>query len=204
MRVIRIPSLPDPPLGRRFSSWLPGWLGSNWLISTPNDWSSGCSKLNCTCGVYELVRVTNPLFCGGGWDRLVYWALNVIPATPPVGSGLARVVLRLAVSPLLKLYCRVRVGWSCLLQVMLLISRASNLLSDRLISAAAVAGSRANARMVSVALAPRPVDWLSWSFTSPGLVAALPRFPCSRAMATASLRDSSRGGRLGSRTVAGA
>ena len=103
-----------------------------------------------------------------------------------------------------KLCCRVRVGWSFLFQVMLLIHRASNFDTARSTSAPAMAGSRANARMVSVVVVPRPVNWVCCSFSTPGLTGEPPTFPCSRATAIASLRVSNRGGRDGSRTVAGA
>ena len=50
--------------------------------------------------------------------------LVVIPATPPVGSGLTRVLVSAAVSPLLKLCWSVSVGESCFCQLLAIEGRA--------------------------------------------------------------------------------
>ena len=94
-----------------------------------------------------------------------------MPATPPVGNGLRRAVLKVAVScsvavapGLEKLWIAVPMGWSVLFQVRLVVHRASNLDRARSMLAPIVAGSRARTRMESVEVMPPPVNETSLSW----------------------------------------
>ena len=128
-----------------------------------------------------------------------------MPTMPPVGSGLARVLLNWAASR----DCWndrncAATGWSIFCHCIEVTQRASNFDSDRSMSAWASAGSMANARIASVPPRPREPtpNWAICSFLKPGLFGAwLPMLPCSSASATHSRSVMLCAGRVKSRTV---
>src|SRR5262245_25989179 len=94
-------------------------------------------------------------------------------ATPPVGSGLARVLVRFATSREFWNDTNwAATGWSTFCQLRLLIQRASNFDSDRSNCTEAREGSSEKTRMASVPPTPpppTPPNWLGVSILNPKL-----------------------------------
>ena len=113
-----------------------------------------------------------------------------MPATPPVGNGLATVVENVAASPLANACWNwLNEGLSFWFQVIAEISRASNLLKLRSTSAPAMAGIHGEgADGVGAVGAAAGELRQQVADTRPGCSGLPPTVPCSSAMAMASLR----------------
>src|SRR5262249_1609958 len=142
----------------------PGCVDRNSLISTPKPCKSGCSRANVNDGVYDgLTRA----------GRLVNWdcVLNVMPAVPPVGNGLGRLLGKGGASVLMELRAPARPAWkasravpigrSVVFQIRLLVKKASNLDRAESMPSALMAGLRARTRMLSEKSGPPgpPKPW---------------------------------------------
>src|SRR5438874_585562 len=127
-----------------------------------------------------------------------------MPARPPVGSGLYTPVLTVAESPFWKLARPLAIAWSVLVQVALVIQRASNRARAESMLDPRMAGSRARTRTASLPATDVPLNATRLSLTTPGKSGLwLPMAPLSRDMAIASESGRYRGGRFRSRTVMG-
>ena len=120
-----------------------------------------------------------------------------MPARPPVGSGLYRVLVKVPMSPFWNPPRTLAVALSFFCQLMLVTQRASNFERAFSMVTAVMAGSMANARMASSLPTPRPVNATRSSTTDalaePPTPMKLnvptppePRLPVSRATAIAS------------------